>query len=147
MGIEFFWRIAKQKYRMELTEHFVRMKEIDNFRLVKDILNSITPEQTKRAALIGWQHLYNAEPIPSIAGFMIPPHDLQKDYLEKLPLSEHEPQDSHLINMAISDRNKVYVNYVFTIPVPKLKKLKGHEPDSDDSGWSPHKVSSLDELD
>ena len=115
--------------------------------MVTDILNSIPPEQAKTAAIIGWQHLYNAEPAPPIAGFMIPPHDLQREYLEKLPAGQHDPQDSHLAGMTIKDRNKLFAKVVFTAPLPKPKKKKGHEPDSDDSGWSPHKISSLDELD
>ena len=78
---------------------------------------------------------------------MIPEHELQKEYLEKLPKNKHEPQDSHLQDLTIRDKNKLFVNVVFTCELPKKRRFKGHEPDSDDSGWSPHKVSSLDELD
>ena len=54
MGIEYFWRLAKVKYRQELTEAYVGGRHIDNLNMVKDILNSIDNELTKKWALVGW---------------------------------------------------------------------------------------------
>ena len=54
MGIEFFWRAAKVKYRQELTEAYVGNAYIDNVRLVTSILNQLTDDQAKKWAMVGW---------------------------------------------------------------------------------------------
>ena len=65
MGIEFFWREAKQKYRKELTELYVEGRHIDNLKLTKNVCWGVTDEKAKKWALLGWQNLYNAELIPA----------------------------------------------------------------------------------
>ena len=60
MGIEWFWRIAKSAYRRELTDLYVGGGDIDNLKLVKDVLNGVSHEVAKKWAIVGWQHLYNA---------------------------------------------------------------------------------------
>lgn len=84
MGIEFFWRLAKIKYRQELTEMYVSGRQVDNLRLVKRILQEIPDDQTKKWAIVGWQHLYNADVIPYIPNINVRPVDLHGDYVEKL---------------------------------------------------------------
>ena len=135
MGIEFFWRLAKVKYRQELTEAYVRVNYIDNQRLVTNILNSIDNELAKKWAIVGWQHLYNAEIIPANIVYNIDEYNLQGEYLEKMK-GKYNPQDSHLIHLNARDKTKIFVSTIFTAPLPKQKK---RDVLWDGEDWSPHK--------
>ena len=135
MGIENFWRLAKAKYRRELTEMYVGNRDIDNLRLVKDVLSSVSDEAAKKWAIIGWQHLYNAEVIPASQTYQVEPHPLQGEYFEKHDVT-FGPQDPELFKLSYVDKRKLFVKTIFTaaLPPPMAKA------DDDDSEWSPHKM-------
>ena len=137
MGIEFFWRLAKAKYRQDLTESYVRAVHIDNVRMVQDILNGIDNERAKKWALVGWQHLYNAEIKPANQIIVVDPLPLQAEYIEKLEAGSQNPQDSHLFQLNETDKRKKFVNTIFTA---KLIQPKKRDVLWDESDWSPHKV-------
>ena len=136
MGIEFFWREAKQRYRRELTEHYVGSRHIDNLKLVKDVCRSVTDENAKKWALLGWQHLYNAELEPATPSLGITDCGLKDLYADKV-LAGAEPSKVNLATLNLTDQRKVYVRVVFTCPLIKPKKKQPWE--EDDSEWSPHK--------
>ena len=54
MGIEFFWRCAKNNYRQELTGLYVKGHQIDNYRLAERCCMSVTDDKAKKWALVGW---------------------------------------------------------------------------------------------
>ena len=136
MGIEFFWREAKNRYRHELTEMYAGGRNFDNLRVVTDIVNSITQEKAKKWALVGWQHLYRASLVPDSPHYQVDPYSLQQEYLEKREAGRVNPQDSHLFGLDEVAQRKLFVKVVFTVDLPREEKKK----DDSDSEWSPHKM-------
>ena len=133
MGIEFFWREAKQKYRQHLTAAQVQGVNYDHLYFVRAVLEMIPDEQTKKYAKKGWEYLYAAKLVPAWKGI-----EIGQPLVTEEEVSMHHSQESSLMSVSLNEKIDQQLS------LSESREDASMERKSKESNWEPWKYNQWD---